>query len=389
MIAFNPHFVLRQISPPLLRAFLENRNISLPLEEKEINEESTEMLFRALSRLPPTPFYDVMQQLEDIDRMATWRGIQGLIYESLLQEDSLIDVFDGIDHRYDQVMWTYLNKKHIWREAIRFHCEEGPTHPFWYRLYGLPSRPPDLSDKAIARLEAEITSLFLRHKGAARSCRVEHFLQSDRQHYFYAYLSDYAKSYQALDLRRGWVRHSIRRASEIVFAFHPARGTLDVYAEGGASILGLLQRAFAATVLHETVSGVQQTDPYRLEPLKDRRFCFPTDPADRIREVSIKKMRLSLKGNCHKKFTLSVPKEAGPEAIYDSLEHDLNPTAIPLARLRVDRVTFQLVLENPSHGTFTFDVARTSSNLKNRSKRARTLGEKYLEKWGIDVARCA
>lgn len=70
------------------------------------------------------------------------------------------------------------------------------------------------------------------------------------------------------------------------------------------------------------------------------------------------------------------------------LDEDLNKERLPLSVLQVTKVTLNISRDVPGRGgSFTFSVALPNScDLKSKREELRLMGEKYLKRWGIDVA---
>ena len=101
----------------------------------------------------------------------------------------------------------------------------------------------------------------------------------------------------------------------------------------------------------------------------------------------MRRMRLSVAGNPRKQFTVSLPDDGGPGAMYDSLENEINQDNLPLSLLRVERATITMKLTGRGRiRRLTFDVGPKSCNLKGKREELRELGEKYLKRWGIESA---
>jgi len=73
-----------------------------------------------------------------------------------------------------------------------------------------------------------------------------------------------------------------------------------------------LQELFGRAILHEELGEeVRDAVAYELDGLKRRDFSFPTDPADRVQEVKISALKVSLVGNHKKRITFEVGPQGG------------------------------------------------------------------------------
>jgi hypothetical protein len=219
---------------------------------------------------------------------------------------------------------------------------------------------------------------------------VDAYLRVSRYHYFFAYPDDYADTYLGHDEQGQFVRRPQRPAFEIVFLFDPVDGTLDLYAKGGSEVQKDLQTVFCRALLgHELPPELPRSHPYELNGLKSRDFRFPTDPADGIEEVRIRKLRLSILGGAKRRITLEADPAGEPNDIYEMVDDYLNRTNLLDTLINVTQAEFHFRWHHTGHGrqkTLTFEVSFPNrSNLKSvRREELRFIGEKYLKLWGID-----
>jgi hypothetical protein len=70
------------------------------------------------------------------------------------------------------------------------------------------------------------------------------------------------------------------------------------------------------------------------------------------------------------------------------LEDDLNRRRLPKSILHVTKATLNFKLNGNGHGrSLTFNITYPNGcDLKSKRDDQRLLGEKYLKRWGIDVA---
>ncbi len=135
--------------------------------------------------------------------------------------------------------------------------------------------------------------------------------------------------------------------------------------------------------------GGPRGHPYELNALKAR-VALPTDPADGIAEVRVRRLRLSLLGQQKGRIILEADPEGHPEQVYDLLERVFDEHRWPRALYNVTQASLQFRFvptgeERPRR--MSFDVSYPNScNLRSLRDDDRELGEKYLKRWGIDRA---
>jgi len=385
---YNHRTVLRQVSNRLLREYFESKGRPLPVAWDRIAETEVQAIYAEILRLPEGSYREIELDLRDIHAVATEEGIRALIEAGQGCGRPVADELAGMDTRYDQAMWVLLRRPDIWPDAVRFaHADSLPSR-YWQKRNSLPHQPPDASEGAIGRLGEAISAFFVQAEGRGRLSLVEHYRRSDELDYYFVYLSDYPDTAVVWNDAAELVRERRRHAFEVVYAFDRSAGTLDLYTKGGHRIARPLQEIFAETILGVRLAPEDPEGcPYRVDALKDRSFAFPTDPEDGIVEVAVRRLCLSVAGNPRKRFTVERLDDAGPGAMYDSLEHELNQDSLPLSLMRVERATITMVLSGRGRTRrLTFDVGPKSCNLKGKRDELRELGEKYLRRWGIEVA---
>jgi hypothetical protein len=380
--------VLRQISNRFLREFFESKGYGLPVAWDRITETRIQTVYDEFLHLPENQFREVELDLRDVHAVATEDGIRVLVEAGRYCGSPLDEEFHGLDSRYDKAMWVLLRRPDIWPDAVRFaHADSLPSR-YWQKRNGLPRKPPDSSREALDRLGEAISAFFVQSEGRGRLSLVEPYRRSDDLDYFFIYLSDYPDTAVTWNDAEELVRERRRHAFEVVYAFDRCAGTLDMYARGGRKVIHPLQEVFADMILGIRLAPEDpKACPYRVDGLKERSFAFPTDPEDGIAEVAVRRLRLSVAGTPRKQFTVSRLDEDGPDAMYDSLENELNQDNLPLSLLRVERATITMTLTGRGRiRKLTFDIGPKSCNLKGKREELRQLGEKYLRRWGIEVA---
>jgi hypothetical protein len=244
-----------------------------------------------------------------------------------------------------------------------------------------------VSLEALWGLGAVLSDYYQQEQGRGRRCAVEHHLRGGRYHYFFAYPDDYADIYVGYGEDGGFVRRPQKRAFQVVFVYDPPEGVLDLFAQGVRRLKAVLRTIFCRVILHTDGAG-QCCDPtYDLSILRSRGFQFPTDPADGIEEVRIRRLRLSL-GNGARRIVLESDPARDAEDVFDMMDEYLTEKCLRHAAAIVTQVTLRFRLAPREDGRprkFTFDVTFPDScNLKSLPEDQRLLGEKYLKCWGID-----
>jgi hypothetical protein len=224
-------------------------------------------------------------------------------------------------------------------------------------------------------------------QGRGRNCHVDHHLRDGRLHYFFAYPQDYTDTFVGYAEDGGFERRAQRPAFEIVFVYDPVEGCLDVYAQGGHDVQDDLMQLFCRTILGEELPGEDGTAaPYELNGLKRRSVGFPTDPADRIREVRVRELRLAPMRS-KQRITLSASPDGPGDEIHDLIDQVTDERRLPAANLNVSSAVVQVKFDGGAGRgkTVSFRVSYPDTcNLKDAPEHRAI--RKYLTRWGLERA---
>jgi len=387
---FNPKWVLRQISNPLLKEFFEQQGYPLDVEWHSISGMQVDGIFDAWQRLADGPRKAIEIILHDVHEMATEDGIRVIIEEGRYHGEDLSILLEPMESRHDKAMWTCMNRPAVWEAAVRFaRADSLSSGRSWVKRGNMPRVVPRTDAEALEALQEAMSAFYRERQGRGHHCRVEHFPRGNDHDYYFVYLSDYADTYINFDDAGNFQRTPERRAFEVVFAYDRDAGTLETYAKGGKKAIQPLQRVFARVILGESIGSEDPNErPYEFDRLLDSRFSFPTDPEDGIEEVSVRCLRLSILGRRRGRITLEADPEKGRDHIYEMLEEDLNRKRLPKSILHVTKATLNFKLNGHRRSrSLTFNTAYPNScDLKSKREDLRLLGEKYLKRWQIDVA---
>jgi hypothetical protein len=234
-----------------------------------------------------------------------------------------------------------------------------------------------------------LSAFFLATQARGRHCQVEHYVRANGSDYFFAYLDDYADTYVTLDTDGAFDRRPERRAFEIVMVYDRQHGTLEMYARGGKKVYIPLQEIFSRVILGVEIGPENRNShPYELNGLLSRDFAFPTEPADGIETVRVRKLRLSIKGLPRRRITIEADPEGGVNDIYEMLGNYLNQQRLPASILNVTQAGLKFTFDDSIDDlpkSLSFDLSYpNSSNLKSKPDGVRELAEKYLRQWGLD-----
>jgi hypothetical protein len=392
--SFDPKRVLRQISNHLLQDLFLAHGHELDLPWEELGETEVDPIFHEWQDLEEADCRAIEIVLHEVNDMASGdEGTRAISEEALRQENhDLIEELEGFDSRHDKAVWTYIRATDVWNLAVRFARADSLSRGrYWIKRCDIPATEPDTSPDKRAELEEALAAFYQATQARGRHCKITHYIRASGSDYFFAYLDDYADTYVTLDDEGAFDRRPERRAFELVMVYDRVHGTLEMYVRGGKKVYIPLQEIFCRVILGEEIGPENKNShPYELNGLLSPDFQFPTDPADGIDAVRVRKMRLSVKGMPRRRITLEADPEAGVDDIYEMMDDYINQQRLPTSILNVSQVGMKFSFD-PSHEdlpkSLSFDLSwPNSSNLKSKPEGVRELAEKYLRQWGLDRA---
>jgi hypothetical protein len=384
---FDPRKVLKQVSNPLLRQFFARRDQLLALNWGALAETDVQPVFDAWHALPEPERREVQVTLQDVNELADDRGLRVLAEEVAWREPGRMAEFVAVEGRCDKAMWVYLNVPAAFTEAARFAwADAASAGRYWHKRNGLPrsDKPLAVTDATRQSLAAALVEFYPEAEGRGHWCHVEHYRRANGSEYFFAYLDDYPDTKVVFGELGEMCRQRERGAFDNVFVYCPADGTLETYAHGGRKVREPLEGLFADAVLGAAVGPEPPAAAaYALNGLLDAGLALPTDPADGVTEVRVRKLRLEVAAAPGERVTLEAGPRAHPQQVYRMMERYLNAATLPASALRVVGATFMLTFA-PVGGakarTLTFDVGHPSScDLKSKSDEMRAVGERSLK----------
>ena len=391
---FDPNRVLRHVSNHLLKDLFETHQVELDVPWEDLGQTEVGPIFTAWQDLPEAECRAIEIVLHEVSDMAAGdEGTRAICEEAIRQgRQDLVDELDEYESRHDKAVWTYIRATDVWNLAVRFARADSLSRGrYWIKRCDIPVVAPDTSAEKREELEEALSAFFLATQARGKHCQVEHYRRASGTDYFFAYLDDYADTYVTLDNDGAFDRRAERRAFELVMVYDRVHGTLEMYARGGKKVYVPLQEIFCRVILGEEI-GEENRDshPYEFNALLDSDFQFPTEPADGIDSVRVRKMRLSIKGLPRRRITLEADPDGGPNDIYEMMAQYLDQHRLPASILNVTQVGLKFSFNSDREDlprSMSFDLSwPNSSNLKSKPEAPRELAEKYLRQWGLDRA---
>ena len=388
---FDPIRLLKEISNDLLRELFTREGAKLRIPWDELSRNDIAPILLVWETMPQSERWKIHVALQEVHGMSHELGLRVLAEQLDWLHPELTTAFSAQEARVDKVLWAWLFARDALEEAAIFtRADTLTTGRYWKRWNGMPPEPIIVTEEHTIRLQDELRKYYWPRELRGRHCRVHHYPRCNGVDYFFAYLDDWPDKLLAFDENGEMEPRSERYAFTNVFAYDPDQGCIDLVAKGGRKVHLQLRQAFCRSVLNLDVEDEQPLLPaYQLDHLLEPHLRLPTDPADRIANVRINRIRI-------------VPKDVKQKVRYEEIGFTSQTTLdMVIAELRerladqnllqeqvsVSQASFQLQFHCDGRSrarTMTFHVSTPNScDLKSKSDEMRAIGERCLRLWRI------
>ena len=384
---FSIPLVLRMTPKGLLRNFFaELGHEFLGVAWEKIRAHEIDTILAGLYKLPTAEQLTIETALQNVFELACENGRRAIHEAKVeIQKQKPILYFPDLDGAYAMSVWIWLNYPKIFDRAMLLY--EVDQLGRWRKRKDLPRMPPNTTGDALLELAIAISQLLKREEGRGQHCTVEHVRRGDGSECFLAYPDDFVHTILIHDGAGQLRPRSIRPAFEMVFAYSPEEGVLEINAKVPSRLKTQLEDIFCETILGKAANEGAGSSVYNLNVLKEGIDRLETDPEDGVSPV-VHRLRLAIP-ECRDAITFEADRAGSPDRVYQMLDDYLNREHLPLAEVDVASATIGMVLESRANrrpGRMTFDVARPDScTLRNHRPERVALAQKYLKRWGIAV----
>jgi len=380
---YSPKQFLRQVPNALLKQFFDGRGELSDLKWDELDDMDVDPVFEAWQALPEASRNDVERWFRAIADLATAEGVQTLVEEGQFHGIDLTASLGGLEGLHEKAFWVYLNQETIFTSAGRLNRADHLNGRYWKRRL-LPVKQPDISHPTRKLLADSISEYYRVEQGRGEHCTVEVYLRREKIHYFFAYPADYADTVIIYTDDGSFKRQMQKAAFEVIFAYNEASGALDLFVQGDKKIRHAMEELFSRLILKEELPDEEpDNNPFELNGLRLREFDFPTDPEDRIQDVRVKALRLSLVGPGFGRITFESDARTRRGDIYDLMDKALNHHGLESETVNVTQATMQVVFATSTRSkTISFQISYPDGcNLKDKPEHLKI--KEYLKRWGI------
>jgi hypothetical protein len=376
----------RRVSNPLLQRFFTDLPAFAGFDWAATSARKIEPILQRFQAMTPEERGDAFQVFRRADSLASSMGTQVLIEASRDKYGDVAAKLAAMNNAHDRAFWMCLEHPDIIDGARLLARIESLSRRMWESRQGLPVRQLEVTNDTKAELSRQIIEMFQPEQFRGEHCVVEHVQREGGIECFFAYPADYTDEREGYDLEGHFERTHWNPAFKIVFAYHSADGSLDIYAQGGTKIRSRLAHIFALAVLGADQDlKLPELDSFDLEVLKDPNLTFPTKAADQIVLVRIQSMKLRFHGGKPAVIEVSIDGRRREVSIHEAIADKFRELHAGLATATVTSVVLQAFFHTPvgRERSISFRLSAPSfCDLEDSPEEQVLRG--YLPVWGIE-----
>ena len=312
----------RQVPNALLGRYFGARGLMAEVDFGSMKETKPEPLFEAWLDIPETQRVEMDAEFQEIFVLGCEKGFRAIIDEARFQMCTdqvalaqFIERLSTLPNHFHRAMVTFLDHAECWRGATYFYHAD--VLPYWRKRKNLGNRVAAVDDGSVKEFEDGIRDYFRLSEGRGNNCKVELFRRRELDYYF-AYPEDFSQ--ESVEWVNGeFDRRPHNPAFEVIFVYSQTEGTLDLNFRGARGAADALQGIFATTILKldEVPPDPRDVRVYDLNPLRSRSFDFVFDVGSAIKDIVVRKLRLTSRVGTGERITLEAVDDQNPRAVYD------------------------------------------------------------------------
>lgn len=376
----------RRVSNPLLQRFFSTTPAFHDFDWASVSARNTEPILQRFNAMSTEPRQAAFQVFRRADSLASSMGTQYLIEACREKDDGVAVKLASMRNAHDRAFWMCLEHPDVIDSARILSRIASFSKRMWEPRQGLPVRQLDVTSEMKSELGRQITELFQPEQCRGEHCVVEHVRREGGIECFFAYPADYTDEREGYDLEGHFERTSWNPAFKILFAYHSADGTLDIYAPGGTKLRSRLANGFARAVLGSDLElTLPELDCFDLEILKDPNLTFRTNAADRIGIVRIQSLKLKFHGNKPSVIEVSIDGRRRDGCIHEVIAAKFRDAHVTLAGATVACAVLQAFVQTSTgkEHSISFRLSAPSfCDLEDSPEEQALRG--YLREWGIE-----
>jgi hypothetical protein len=377
---------LRRAPNALLRSFFESYPAFAGFDWTTVSERRVDPVLECYMELPSADRERVLRIFRRVEALANSEGSQVLIEAARDENAEIAARLGAMGNSRERALWTCMNHPRVFESARTLsHIDRLPKRSWETRK--VPAVPSfQATDDMKVELGLRVAAFFQALQGRGELCAVDHGSRDGGVEYFFAYPADYADELIGYDEAGQFERKNYHPAFQIVFGYHPADGTLDIYAQGGSAIRDHLARAFCTAALgFEQAPELCPVPCLDLELFKNRNLTFPTKPGDQFSLVRAKSMRLEFHTGTCGRVTFEIDGRRRGGSVHDVIADLLDEKHAHLNDATVLSVVMQAFIRTPTGKDRSLTFRLTAPSFCDLEDTPEELAlRRYLREWGIE-----
>ena len=389
--SYSPKTFLRLTPNAILKAYFAKRGVLADVDFDNLGETQVDPIMAAIEGLTPGEQAKIEADFRDVNEMAYAAGARAIIEEAAFHQKDYAAQFEAMRNHYERAFWAFLNEPGVFLVASYF--TEMDSLGSWRRRFVGRNLKPAVERTDLDALAKGVSAHYAK-EGRGRHCVVDNYLRkSPERHCYFVYPEDYATTDMEFNEAGEFKERPRKPAFEVIFVYRPEEGLLEVSASGKKDRVEALMGVFAKAILDmDRLPDADKEPAFDLSGLKSRSFAFPTDPADGIEAVAVRRLRLDLPGTSNRRIIFEVGASSrGTHAVHTLIDTALNKQNVPLDSAVVSQAKLQIKFSaKPGWRakTLTFEIS-LPDRCTLKDDPPDQIAKKYLRRWKLARERDA
>lgn len=390
---FDLRKVLKQISNGHLHQFFARRGELHDVPWDGLREHRIDPIVDAIQELSAAARRQVQVLFKSFVRLSDNVGLKVLLEELKSRYPGKVRTWKSLK-RLDKVVWTYLNARDAFEEAMVFaRADSLASTRYWHRWEAGRCNDFQMTPEKIPAFKRLLSNHYQRKELRGEHCDIHHYTRNGAN-YLFAYLPDWPDNFMVFTDEGELKSLDVPTAFTNLFVYTPTTGMLEMIAAGGIPAQRELLGLFCKGILG--IPGAGATDPerprYLLDHLLEPGFRFSWDPSDHIESVQVTRLLIVPTTGTHDLDGLWLRLRIGlpwPRTL-ETLDALLDSRDLRRDQVGVEDVRIRIHLLGDGDRRdriLTINVTPRACDLKSQDDdELRLLGEKCLRAWRIDDA---
>jgi hypothetical protein len=386
-MTFNIQHVLRQLSPELLMAYLNQKGLDAFHDVWKLPKaRRLKVITERLIETDESATQSVLADFVRIHPPATERGRNALL--NAAADETFTEQFGRLGNDWDRALWALMKNEPLFQvgEELHFfdHYAEGS---FGQHYRTSPNHLVSQDEDDTSRFRDEVCDFYRHRDGSGISCYVE-FTRRTKERAVQITLFVQGLPNNSTEFVDGRFRRTISHpAIEAAIVYESETGNVTTVAKGGKPVHEVLREAFAEHLLKADSEYEPVTERrFRLDRLKSNQV-LPADPELGIRSVRIRKLKL-MAADLGGHLTVEARGPDSSFGVCDLGNRWFVEKSDVFGKFQVVRATIALHFEKRPHERRSKAInlelsAPNGSNLKSLKEADRKIAEGHIEKWNL------